>query len=67
MLAAGSAADCEDDPLADTGKLKRISPADLDDVLATALAEAREGDVIVTMSSGSFDGMPQRLLASLPC
>ncbi len=26
-----------------------------------ALAEAQSGDVLVTMSSGSFDGMPQRL------
>jgi UDP-N-acetylmuramate: L-alanyl-gamma-D-glutamyl-meso-diaminopimelate ligase len=31
------------------------------DVFARALAEARPGDVVVTMSSGSFDGMPHRL------
>ncbi len=37
----------------------------LDDVLTTTLAEAREGDVVVTMSSGSFEGMPQRLLEAL--
>lgn len=36
-----------------------------DEVLARALEEAREGDVYVTMSSGSFDGMPRRLLAGL--
>jgi hypothetical protein len=29
-------------------------------------AEAREGDVIVTMSSGSFEGMPRRVLDALP-
>lgn len=37
----------------------------LDAVFATALSEAREGDVFVTMSSGSFEGMPQRLLEAL--
>ncbi len=41
------------------------SCASLDEVFAAALAEAREGDVIVTMSSGSFDAMPQRLLEAL--
>ena len=36
------------------------------DVLADkALAEARAGDVLVTMSSGSFDGMPRRLVDGL--
>lgn len=37
----------------------------LDDLLQRALAEARSGDVLVTMSSGSFEGMPHRLLESL--
>ncbi len=37
----------------------------IDEVLAVALDEAREGDVIVTMSSGSFDSLPRRLLAAL--
>jgi UDP-N-acetylmuramate: L-alanyl-gamma-D-glutamyl-meso-diaminopimelate ligase len=36
-----------------------------DDLLAAALAAVRPGDVAVTMSSGSFDGMPVRLLAAL--
>lgn len=36
-----------------------------DELLARALAEAGDGDVYVTMSSGSFDGMPRRLLAGL--
>jgi len=36
-----------------------------DDVLARALDEAQSGDVVVTMSSGSFDGMPQRLIEGL--
>ena len=36
-----------------------------EELQARALAGAREGDVLVTMSSGSFDGMPHRLLAAL--
>ncbi len=32
-----------------------------DALVEQALAEARSGDVLVTMSSGSFDGMPRRL------
>lgn len=39
--------------------------ADTADLLRTALEEAREGDVLVTMSSGSFDGMPYRLYEGL--
>jgi UDP-N-acetylmuramate: L-alanyl-gamma-D-glutamyl-meso-diaminopimelate ligase len=35
--------------------------ASTDEVLAAALAEARQGTVLVTMSSGSFDGMALRL------
>jgi UDP-N-acetylmuramate: L-alanyl-gamma-D-glutamyl-meso-diaminopimelate ligase len=38
------------------------SPAE---VLERALAESRPGDVVVTMSSGSFEGLPQRLLERL--
>ena len=38
---------------------------DLDELAATVLAEAGPGDVVVTMSSGSFEGMPGRLLARL--
>ncbi len=37
----------------------------VDGLFERAVAEAREGDVIVTMSSGSFDGMPRRVLAAL--
>jgi UDP-N-acetylmuramate: L-alanyl-gamma-D-glutamyl-meso-diaminopimelate ligase len=37
----------------------------LDEVFRRALEEAREGDVLVTMSSGSFDGMPHRLADAL--
>lgn len=33
----------------------------IDAVIAAALAEARAGDVLVTMSSGAFGGAPQRL------
>ncbi len=35
------------------------------DLLAAALAEAKPGDVLVTMSSGAFDGMPHKLAAAL--
>lgn len=38
---------------------------DTSDLLACALAEAAPGDVIVTMSSGSFDGLPGRLVSGL--
>ncbi|HYI85134.1 MAG TPA: hypothetical protein VEX11_18245, partial [Acetobacteraceae bacterium] len=40
--------------------------ADTADLLRIALKEVREGDVLVTMSSGSFDGMPYRLYEELP-
>jgi len=36
-----------------------------DALLEKVLAEARTGDVLVTMSSGSFDGMPGRLQMAL--
>jgi UDP-N-acetylmuramate: L-alanyl-gamma-D-glutamyl-meso-diaminopimelate ligase len=36
-----------------------------DEVLRRALGEAREGDVLVTMSSGSFDGLPHRLAEAI--
>ncbi|HKV06905.1 MAG TPA: Mur ligase family protein [Thermoanaerobaculia bacterium] len=39
--------------------------ADTAQVLEMALAEAREGSVLVTMSSGSFEGMPHRLIEAL--
>jgi UDP-N-acetylmuramate: L-alanyl-gamma-D-glutamyl-meso-diaminopimelate ligase len=39
--------------------------AGLDDLLALAVAESRPGDVLVTMSSGAFGGLPRRLLDSL--
>lgn len=39
--------------------------ADTGEVLRRALAEAEEGSVLVTMSSGSFEGMPYRLLEGL--
>ncbi|HYL05918.1 MAG TPA: Mur ligase family protein [Thermoanaerobaculia bacterium] len=40
--------------------------AGIDELLAAAVAGSRPGDVLVTMSSGSFDGLPRRLLAALP-
>ncbi len=40
--------------------------ASVDELLARAVAESRPGDVLVTMSSGSFEDLPRRLLAALP-
>jgi UDP-N-acetylmuramate: L-alanyl-gamma-D-glutamyl-meso-diaminopimelate ligase len=40
--------------------------ASVDELLASAVAESRPGDVLVTMSSGSFADLPRRLLAALP-
>lgn len=40
--------------------------ASVDELLASAVAESRPGDVLVTMSSGSFEDLPRRLLAALP-
>ena len=37
----------------------------VESLFQAALEEARNGDVLVTMSSGSFEGMPQRLAAAL--
>lgn len=37
----------------------------VDDLAAAALDGARPGDVLVTMSSGSFEGLPHRLLERL--
>jgi UDP-N-acetylmuramate: L-alanyl-gamma-D-glutamyl-meso-diaminopimelate ligase len=37
----------------------------VDQALERALTEARPGDVVVTMSSGSFEDLPRRLLAVL--
>ena len=42
-----------------------FAEASNDAVLSRCLAETRPGDVVVTMSSGSFDGMPHRVLAAL--
>jgi UDP-N-acetylmuramate: L-alanyl-gamma-D-glutamyl-meso-diaminopimelate ligase len=36
-----------------------------DELLRLGLEEARQGSVLITMSSGSFLGLPQRLLAAL--
>jgi UDP-N-acetylmuramate: L-alanyl-gamma-D-glutamyl-meso-diaminopimelate ligase len=39
--------------------------AGIDELLAAAVEGSRPGDVLVTMSSGAFGGLPQRLLAAL--
>jgi len=64
----------EDDERLDLRALSRDLAADgtvaepcesVEAVRTRALAIARDGDVVVTMSSGSFEGMPHRLLAGL--
>jgi UDP-N-acetylmuramate: L-alanyl-gamma-D-glutamyl-meso-diaminopimelate ligase len=50
--------------LAARGK-QAVLPASLDEVLATLVREAKEGDTIVLMSNGAFGDLPPRLLASL--
>ncbi len=42
-----------------------MSSSSIDHLMAEAVALARPGDVLVTMSSGSFEGLPSRLLAAL--
>ena len=39
--------------------------ASTDAILEQIIADARSGDVVVCMSNGPFDGLPQRLLAAL--
>ncbi len=39
--------------------------AGTEELLAQAVAESRPGDVLVTMSSGAFGGLPHRLVAAL--
>ena len=39
--------------------------ASTDALASELLAAVRNGDVVVTMSSGSFDGLPHRLLDAL--
>jgi UDP-N-acetylmuramate: L-alanyl-gamma-D-glutamyl-meso-diaminopimelate ligase len=47
------------------GGVTALSFASVDELLAEAVAGSRPGDVLVTMSSGSFEGLPHRLLAGL--
>lgn len=47
------------------GGVEAASFAEVDGVYDEALNGAEPGDVLVTMSSGSFDGMPHRLYAAL--
>ncbi len=51
--------------LGERGAQKAATTVSNDDLEAEALRTVRPGDVLVTMSSGSFDGMPRRLLRSL--
>ncbi len=58
------------DPEQVAADIERLGPAATacganDELAERALAEARAGDVLVTMSSGAFDAMPRRLAAGL--
>jgi len=46
------------------GTPMRVVP-DVDTLLAEVLPELKEGDLVVTMSNGNFDGAPQKLLELL--
>ena len=45
--------------------IEASAPRNLEDLLGALTAETREGDVVVTMSSGEFGCLPQRLFESL--
>ena len=47
------------------GGVEAVRFAGIDELLAAAVESSRPGDVLVTMSSGSFEGLPRRLLAAL--
>ncbi|MDX1643726.1 MAG: Mur ligase family protein [Thermoanaerobaculia bacterium] len=47
------------------GGVDVATPGDLEAVLAETVERLRPGDVVVTMSSGEFGGMAQRIVASL--
>jgi UDP-N-acetylmuramate: L-alanyl-gamma-D-glutamyl-meso-diaminopimelate ligase len=42
-----------------------LCTAGIDELLAQAVTESRPGDVLVTMSSGAFGGLPRRLVEAL--
>jgi UDP-N-acetylmuramate: L-alanyl-gamma-D-glutamyl-meso-diaminopimelate ligase len=46
------------------GKHARVIPK-VDDIVATVAAEAREGDLVIVMSNGGFDGIHDKLLQAL--
>ncbi len=47
------------------GGTEAVACESTEQIVSEALEHRREGDVLVTMSSGSFDGLPRRLLAGL--
>ena len=58
------------DPAEMVADIERLGPPATacesnDELAEAARAEARAGDILVTMSSGSFDGMPRRLVDGL--
>ena len=46
------------------GRRARLIPR-VDDIVKTIAREAREGDVVVIMSNGGFDGIHEKLLKAL--
>jgi UDP-N-acetylmuramate: L-alanyl-gamma-D-glutamyl-meso-diaminopimelate ligase len=46
------------------GRRARLIPK-VDEIVATVAREARDGDLVVVMSNGGFDGIHEKLLAAL--
>jgi UDP-N-acetylmuramate: L-alanyl-gamma-D-glutamyl-meso-diaminopimelate ligase len=46
------------------GRRARLIPT-ADEIVAVVAAEAREGDLVIVMSNGAFDGIHEKLLAAL--
>jgi UDP-N-acetylmuramate: L-alanyl-gamma-D-glutamyl-meso-diaminopimelate ligase len=46
------------------GKHARVIPK-VDDIVTAVAADAREGDLVIVMSNGGFDGIHDKLLQAL--
>ena len=46
------------------GKRARVIPK-VDDIVTAVAAEARDGDLVIVMSNGGFDGIHDKLLQAL--
>ncbi len=53
------------DAIAKSAKAEFLSMTDTDSMIAWLLANVREGDHVVIMSNGGFEGLHQRLMAAL--